>query len=152
MSEQTSLTTLKDAIFEVMETMFFLCPEVVDPEDLVDGQGGAKVAVTIHTTGDNSYRIGLQFTEALLRKMAAGLFGEAEASFETAQLHDLAREAANMVGGAFLHNVDPSRQEKLSLPELVDAASLVIGDRNACSFEVEEEPLLASLASAAATP
>ncbi len=142
MSEKTK-TNLKDAIFEVMETMFFLCPSVMDSEESPAWDLMNKIGVKIESTGNLNFKLWLMFTEELLRIIASSLFSREPNEFEKEELLDLAREAANMIGGAYLNVADPTRTDSLSLPEILDDIGAFEETEVKYYLEVEEEPMIA---------
>ncbi len=146
MSEKNK-TNLKDAIFEVMETMFFLCPSVLEPEDNGAWDIMDKIGVTIESTGKLNFKLWLAFTEELLRIIASSLFSRDSSDFEKEELLDLAREAANMIGGAYLNVADPSHTDSLKLPEIFNDMGDLENSEIKYHLEVEEEPMMVCLKS-----
>jgi len=135
---------LKEAISEVMETMYFVCLEPAGDGDALRPEG-AWTTVRIETSGRARYTMELQFTETLLQRISDNVFGAAQpGDAQAPSLRDLALETANMVGGAFLNRFDPERILWLQLPQWVqDPAPPADGvDRNL--YLVEGEPVWVS--------
>jgi len=140
MSEKIE-TSLMKAIFEVFETMFFLCPDDEPVTDSYDDEGAEKVCVKIDSSGKLNFSLWIIFSEALLRGIAPSLLDRAEADFEAKELMDLACEAANMIGGALLNLIDPDRKDTLNLPEIMEEAASVSTANLAQQYDVEDEKL-----------
>jgi len=119
MQEETKLT-LTNAISDVLEKMFFFCPEVLDgPEDAEEPV--EQVFVEISTSSENPWRLYLSYSRQLLRNMGANVFEKDEDLVEEAELLDLGKETANMVLGEFINLIGNPGEEKLSLPEVLAA-------------------------------
>ncbi|MEW6439859.1 MAG: chemotaxis protein CheX [bacterium] len=138
--------TLADAISEVMETMFFLCPEPCQAENGGAGKqggeepGGAQVIVQIRAADERLFRIVLKVPSALLRIMAANVLdGPQEERTRKDLEDDMACELANMVAGAFLNRLDEPRRKPLSIPAIL--AAVPAGEWMSYSCEVEGERL-----------
>lgn len=110
---------LMDAIFEVMETMFFLPVQFSDgtnaPGPWLSGESGVQEA-TIEFEGARSGRVFLLVPENALKEMAANLLGLDEEDVSGEQVKDTLKEAINMVTGRMLSMVDRDGQCRLRIP------------------------------------
>ena len=102
---------LTESIFEVFERMFFI---FLEP--------GARAAVhdyeaAIRFDGPRRGAIRILFTRAVARLMVRNMLGRGNGDVTEPHVEDCAKEAANMVCGNFLVNVDASKKFNMSLPE-----------------------------------
>ncbi len=134
---------LKEAISEVLETMYFLCLEPGRQGD-VFRPGDECISVRIETAGEARYAVELRFTEALLRRISRNVLEGAGGAGDGSSLRDLALETANMVGGAFLNRFDPDRTLLLELPQWIRDPSPQRGEEDRNLYLVEGEPLWVS--------
>jgi hypothetical protein len=115
---------LADAISEVMETMFFLCPEPCDPGGgLEESRSPSEVIVHIQTADERPCQIVLHLPVALLDRMAVNVLEGLKESFSRKDLEDVACEFVNMVAGAFLNRLDAPHRKALSLPGILAGVS-----------------------------
>lgn len=138
---------LADAISEVMETMFSLCPE---PPGFSGRRSGAEVCakeviVHIQTSDDMPYRILLSLSESLLQRMAGNLFERPGQGFTREELEDVACELANILAGDLLNRVDVTRRRRLSVPEVLTTCVGKLDEWLQCLSEVQGEPFKAYL-------
>ncbi len=138
-------TSLKNAISEVFETMFFLLPSALEEDDDSINEVEKKISVKIESSGSLSFYLWLTFSELMLRIIASSLFDREQAEFDDQELKDLACEAANMIGGAFLNHVDPDRQDKLSLPEILENTDQCGTPTFKCQLGVDGEAMIACM-------
>ena len=138
---------LADAISEVMETMFFLCPEPVGSSGRRAGNGVCTKEVIVHiqTSDEMPYRILLRLSEPLLQRMAGNLFERPGEGFTREELEDVACELANIVAGGLLNRVDVSRRRRLSIPEVLTTCVGRLEEWLQYLSEVEGEPFKAYL-------
>lgn len=94
------LKSLKTAISDVMERMFFFLP---DPEGDGECPPEEGYAVYIGVSGNPRYRITLAFDPAIAAGMAANALGDGAAS-DMALVRKCLLEAANIIAGNFLHH------------------------------------------------
>jgi CheY-specific phosphatase CheX len=104
--------SLKTAIFNTMERMFFLLP---DPDGESAGTSGGY-SVSIGITGNPRYRLTLTFEPELAGAMAANALGMPSA--DTATLKKCILEATNVIAGNFLQHWDDSQGRNITLPSL----------------------------------
>ena len=140
--QEQMMTELMRAIFEVLETVYFVCPEPLawDPDET--GGFPGEICSEIMVGGANSKKISLRFSERLLRRMAANILEREEETFDREDLLDLAKETANIVAGAFVRRVGNLPDETLDIPKI---ASEPKKQGNEKYYEVEGEPLSVSL-------
>lgn len=117
------LENLKAAIFEVLETMFFLFPEPPLLGPPVWRGPGLRAWVPVQ--GPKAFRIGLTVPETLARKMAANFLGQDLGQPTAEQVEDAVREGANMVAGNFLGREGASAAFQMQPPQ---SAGLDLGD------------------------
>ncbi len=136
----------QDAISEVLETMFFLCPEPMDAGDDQPGGPAAGTGMTVHiATVEAAYRVVLRLTDPLLREMSATILEQEGDMLGREEMQDVACELANMVAGALISRLDLSDRCRLSLPEpLPDFPDKPEGWLSYCR-KVSGEPLQAYL-------
>lgn len=92
---QTIRENLREATFNVLETMFFAVPEYFD------GPGDARwdVEGVIHLTADQKLTVFLLLPKSLGISLASNFLGVEPQEVSNDQLLDLIREMTNMVGG-----------------------------------------------------
>ncbi len=108
------LKSLKAAIFNVMERMFFLLP---DPDGGSAEFDGREFSVTIGVTGVSPFRITLAFDPGLASAMTANALGKGYARDENTVLKCLL-EAANVIAGNLLQIWDGGEDREITLPSL----------------------------------
>jgi hypothetical protein len=120
--KEKMLRMLGDAISEVFETMFFLSPTPLGQGEIKGCRegGGREVAVQIETE-DQACRIVLVLPASVLRTMSVNMLGRSEEGDSWETILDTAREAANMVAGAFLTRLDSGFRRPLGVPEVLSA-------------------------------
>jgi CheY-specific phosphatase CheX len=101
---------LTESIFEVFERMFFI---FLEP--------GARAAVhdyeaAIRFDGPRRGAIRILFTRAVARLMVRNMLGLGNGDVTEQHVEDCVKEAANMVCGNFLVNLDASKRFNMSLP------------------------------------
>ncbi len=146
MREQMS-RTLRDSISEVLETMFFLCPQVIEEgEEGSEGAGsGEDFHVQIQSSNATPYRIVLGVPEGLARKMRENIIDTGGEEPARADLQDIACELANMVAGQFLSTLENDTRKRLSIPEVLANFTAEPDSWLEGRFDVEGETLRAYL-------
>jgi len=119
------LENLKAAIFEVLETMFFLFPETLEEASHLFHGPGLRAWVPVE--GPKNFRVGLTVSLPLAREMAANFMGLEKDELPLDKLEDVLKEAANMVTGAFLRREQVSQDFNLRTPQ---ALSLNLDDQD----------------------
>ena len=102
--------TLTESIFEVFERMFFIFLEPGGRSPVHDYEAA------IRFDGPRRGTIRLLFTRTVARLMVRNMLGLDNGAVTDPHLEDCVKEAANMVCGNFLVNLDPSRKFTMSLP------------------------------------
>jgi len=140
--QEQMMTDLMRATFEVLETVYFVCPEPLawDPDE-AEGFPG-EICTEIVVGGENSKKISLRFSEQLLRMMACNILERDQVSFQREELLDLAKETTNIVAGTFIRRVGNVPDETLTIPQVASGPEKA-GERK--YYEVEGEPLGVSL-------
>ena len=101
---------LKESIFEVFERMFFIFLE----------PGGRVMVYDYETSigfdGPERGTLRILFSRPVARLMVRNMLGIADQQEVERQVEDCVKEAANMVCGNFLVNLDASKKFAMSLP------------------------------------
>lgn len=142
MQEETK-TLLRSAIFDALETVFFLCPEPFTDEG--EAPASPEVCVAIRIGGGSPQRLTLSFTHALLMKMGEDILDRDREALEEKDLHDLAKEACNIVAGAYVQGMGSPPGSRLSIPEIVDRYACAGPACQEQIYSVEDERLRACL-------
>jgi CheY-specific phosphatase CheX len=137
------LKSLKAAIFDVMERMFFHIPDPDGETENCCGMEGYPVSIGI--TGEPRYRITMVFDPHLASEMAADALGtETESRGET--IRKCLLETINIVAGNFLHRLEGETDRGITLPSF-DASeifgALVPVERRTASFRFGGRPVSA---------
>ena len=112
--EKHDRSLMKDAISEVLETMFFV---FVDFDDgLAVRQLGECESQISLSGGEGSVDISLMASQEFARMISANLLGVEENEVTSDDLEDTMKEFANMVGGNFKVRIDSSNQWELGIP------------------------------------
>lgn len=116
---EAMLKSLKTAIFDIMETMYFLFPDEENAaiSDCAEGQ-----SVSIGITGSPGYLITLTCDTNLAVSMASLLLGIDEDEVDTDTVQKCLKETANIVTGNFLFGFksEENRDETAaSIPEKI---------------------------------
>ncbi len=115
------IESLKAAIFEVLETMFFIFPEVLEEVPKLFHGPGLRAWVPVE--GPKTFRVGLTLPESLAQEMAANFLGLEKDEVSPERVEDVVKETANMVAGNFLskehvpdaYNLKPPEATRLDL-------------------------------------
>ena len=102
--------TLAESIFEVFERMFFIFLEPGGRSPVHDYEAA------IRFDGPQRGTIRILFTRPVARLMVRNMLGLENGAVTDPHLEDCMKEAANMVCGNFLVNLDPSTTFAMSLP------------------------------------
>jgi CheY-specific phosphatase CheX len=102
---------LKESIFEVFEKMFFIFLEPGGRAPVHDYEAA------IRFDGPQRGAIRILFTRAVARLMVRNMLGLGNGDVTDPHVEDCVKEAANMVCGNFLVNLDASKKFTMSLPE-----------------------------------
>lgn len=102
---------LAESIFEVFERMFFIFLEPGGQAPVHDYEAA------IRFDGPRRGTIRILFTRPVTRLMVRNMLGLDNGAVTEQQVADCVKEAANMVSGNFLVNLDASKKFTMSLPE-----------------------------------
>ena len=107
--------SLKAATFEVLETMFFIFPEILEEAaKLLHGPG---LRAWVPVEGPKNFRVGLTVPLPLAQEMAANFLGLEKEEFPADKLDDVLKEAVNMMAGSFLSREQVPKEYKLLPPQ-----------------------------------
>jgi CheY-specific phosphatase CheX len=101
---------LKESIFEVFEKMFFIFLEPGGRAPVHDYEA------VIRFDGPQRGAIRILFTRPVARLMVRNMLGLDNGAVTEPHVEDCVKEAANMVCGNFLVNLDASKKFTMSLP------------------------------------
>lgn len=110
--------TIKDAISNVMETMFFSIPEFIDSSGDLFGEDRrlyCESSIELRSE-DSEHEIRIQATKEMALMVTANFLGVYESEVDAGDLEDAMKELANMVGGDYLARIAPIRWQ-LGLPQ-----------------------------------
>lgn len=112
--EMQDRSAMKDAISEVLETMFFV---FVDFDDglTVRQLGECESRVSL-VNGEGALDIFLMTSREFARMISANMLGVEEQEVTSEDLEDTMKEFANMVGGNYKARVDINNQWELGIP------------------------------------
>lgn len=117
-------TMMRDAISNVLETMFFLVPAFQDVENLETLPHNLfflESSITI--TGDKQhFQLLIRATKAFGTVITANFLGVSQEEVVLEELEDTLKELANMVGGDCLSRLPPANW-KLGIPRLEKPAA-----------------------------
>lgn len=112
-------TMMRDAISNVLETMFFLVPAFEENENLKRiQQGPFFLESSITIAGETQrFRLLISATKAFVTIITANFLGVGQEEVVLEEMEDTLKELANMVGGDCLSRLPPDNW-KLGIPEL----------------------------------
>ena len=123
MNAETMVTTLKGAISNVLETMFFQPVQFVDfscsLQEWFSGRD-SLLGATIGFRGPSSGSMFFLSPMKVLREMTANFLGLSEEEINQEQQMDTIKEILNMTGGHMLSLIDKEGLFKIGIPELID--------------------------------
>jgi hypothetical protein len=138
---------MKQAISNVLETMFFFLPSFIDDGTELPGNVGVcEIATTISVTNDSEHiKILFWATEHFARMTTANFLGMGESEVQKEDMVDTVKELANMIGGDHLARLAPGSWQ-LGIPCLESPEN---GDRvfpppssNSLQLWADDEPML----------
>ena len=110
------LKNLKTAIFDVMETMFFLLPDMDGDVQLSENEAGNLVPIHIGISGNPNYLLTFAFDKNLAGSMAVDLLGIDESELNDYIIQRCLKETANIYGGKFLLSFEEEKDRNITLP------------------------------------
>jgi len=112
MNETAVSVSLREAVDEVLETMFFIESEALAG----DRPAEEVVASSVEFEGSPSGTLRLRITLEAARGMAADFLGEEASDLPAARTAEVISELANMICGATLSRVESETTFRLSAP------------------------------------
>ena len=151
MTEAVLSSSLREAVDEVLETMFFVesdgqAIQGRPPEELFTAQ--------VDFEGSPPGILRMRISRAAAQQMAADFLGEESAELPAGRTVEVVLELANMICGAVLSRVESETTFRLSPPtasvEVGPIAELSAGAAGVCYFELPGGALSVTLLEAAA--
>jgi len=151
--DQQMMTSLKQAISSVLETMFFLPVQIVEGNNLREDwsqQDSGIWHVRVQFSGPVNGSFFLLVPAGLAREITANFLGLDEADVGSGQESDTVKEALNMIGGYALSQVEKADEYQISIPEIAragqkDLVSMQLEPHNTISIETDENILAVGL-------
>ncbi len=116
MGQEKILQILKEVIFSVFDTMFFLFPEAVESEKDLPALPDDYFRAFLHLN-DNKWLLILRGSEKLADTMAKNFLGQ-EGPVDESDVADVFREAANVIAGNFLLKLGGEDRVSIGVPEV----------------------------------
>jgi len=146
--DQQMMTILRQAISNVLETMFFLPVQIVEDNSMRDNWLQSKKLwhVAVRFNGPVSGSFFLLVPAKMVREITANFLGLDETEVEPGQEADTVKEALNMIGGYVLSQVEKADDFQIGLPEIVgsgqaDLCRLQLEPHNTVMVETDEDHL-----------
>jgi CheY-specific phosphatase CheX len=117
LTEKAIHQALSDAVFEVLEKMFFI--EATGEPASDTAAEDPPVIVELAFDGDPPGVFRMSLARAAAAMIAADFLGEDSSSLTEHQVDDVARELANMICGTVLSRIESSATFRLGAPDLV---------------------------------
>jgi len=122
MDKNITVENLREAIFDVLETMFFEPLQSVDRDIKLSewfSQKEALFAAKLDFNGPNSGFFYIIVPESVATEITANFLGIDEDKTDNEQKIDTIKEALNMIGGRVFSFFDREGEYKLNIPELI---------------------------------
>jgi len=119
--------TMRAAIFDVLERMFYVFLEPVDDEF-----SGYDTGAAIQFSGALKGELKILASEGLAESMVQNLLGIEQKKINEQDVEDCLKEAANIVCGNFLGRLDQSKVFNLSVPSFLRRPGETAKESNAC--------------------
>lgn len=103
----------RQAVFEVMEKMYFIFLEPVSIEGEVEPEWHA---VEVGFSGTWQGKIGMHFSLPLVSAMMENVLGSPAAEEDEQLMEDTMKECVNMIAGNFLQKFEPEKAIHLTIP------------------------------------
>ena len=116
------MTILKQAISNVLESMFFLPVQMIDDRSHLDSwsqQNTNLWHVRVRFSGPVKGAFFLLVPYQLAREITANFLGLSESEVESVQEVDTIKEALNMIGGFVLSQLEKADEYQIGIPEMV---------------------------------
>ena len=135
---------LMGSIFEVLEKMYYLFAEPSDSEG-----GDYHLTSTVHFEGPSSGTMALSLSRDVAETMAVNMLNMTKEEITETLMEDCAKEAANMICGNFVRQLDPEHIFQLSIPSVAVSGGVRQEENLIClNFTAEEGYIKVSLHSA----
>ena len=122
------LKDLKTAIFEVMEKMFFLLPDIERDVQFSDDSDRELHSIHIGIKGDPNYLLTFVFEKELAERMAIDILGIDDSEVNNELIQKCLKETANIYTGKFLLSFESRQDQNITLPS--SRKERVFGDFN----------------------
>jgi CheY-specific phosphatase CheX len=132
-------SAMKDAISEVLETMFFVYVDFGG--DLSSKQFGDCESLVSLFNDAERVDISLRTSEEFARMISANLLGVEEGEVSQDDLEDTMKEFANMVGGNFKARIDSQNHWELGIPRFMTLTGLECVCRSGLVFSCYGKPM-----------
>lgn len=145
MDRDTMMTTLREAISNVLETMFFQPVQIVDNDrTLLEwfSQNESLLGTTLDFNGPLSGSLYLIIPMKVVSEITANFLGLRAEEIDEGQKRDTVKETLNMIGGNTLSHSDRKSVFKLGIPKLIEEHDLAydkLGDLRGDFVLIETE-------------
>ena len=154
MHKDHMMETMKKAISNVLETMFFQPVQIADTDCTLQewfAHNRALLGATLNFKGPSSGSLYLLIPVEIISEITANFLGLREEEVNEEQKRDTIKEAVNIIGGNMLSLFDKKGAFKLGIPELMKEEELTdnkLGDLKGdfILIETEENSLAAGIA------
>lgn len=151
--DKQMMTNLKQAISNVLDTMFFLPVQIIEESSFWDNWSQQKLPlwhVAVGFSGPVKGSFFLLVPAGLAQEITANFLGLDEAEVAPSQESDTIKEALNMIGGYVLSQVDQADEFQIGIPKVVsdgqpDLANLQLEPHNTFIVETEGNNLAVGL-------
>ncbi len=148
------MKTMKEAISNVLETMFFQPVQIADTNCTLQewfAQNQSLLGASLNFKGPLSGALYLLIPVEMVSEITANFLGLRQEDINEEQKRDSIKEAINIIGGHMLSLFDRKGAFKLSIPELIEEDDLrdnKLGDLKGdfILIETEEDNLAAGIA------
>ena len=145
MDRDTMMTTLREAISNVLETMFFQPVQIVDYDcTLLEwfSQNQSLLGATLNFDGPLSGSLYLLIPGRMTDEITANFLGLSGERINEEQKRDSVKEALNMIGGRMFSFFDRKSVFKLGIPKLIEENDLTdnrLGELEGDMIPIETE-------------
>lgn len=140
MDRETMMKTMRQAISNVLETMFFQPVQISDKNSTLQEWFSDKESIlgaALKFTGPSAGSFYVIIPVKLVAEITANFLGLEEEEINEEQIEDTLKEALNMIGGHMLSLFDKGGDISLSIPELIEDDKLKYDKLG----EIKGEPL-----------
>jgi len=127
MDSETMMKTMRQAISNVLETMFFQPVQITDKNSTLQEWFSDKqslLGAALKFTGPSEGSFFFIIPPKLAGKITANFLGLEEEEINEEQIEDTLKEALNMIGGHMLSLFDKEGDISLGIPELMEEETL----------------------------